>query len=48
MKRMEVHDGEQLTKEDNPRIKNFSDAVKQLESVWKIFEEKGHRCVYGC
>ena len=26
-------DGEQLTKEDNPRINNSSDAVKQLESA---------------
>ena len=34
--------GEKVTNEDNPRIKNSSDAVKQLESIRSFLEEKGH------
>ena len=29
-----------------PRIKNFSDSVKQLEGVQNFLEEKGHECSY--
>ena len=35
-------DSEELIMEDNPRIKNFSDAVKHLEGVQNFLEEKGY------
>ena len=34
--------GQELIMEDHARIKNFSDAVKQLEGVQNFLEEKGH------
>ena len=40
------NDGKEQTIEGNPKIKNFSDAVKQLECVWNLlFKKISYICV---